>query len=330
MTRASTEDSERSLRSRLVTGAFRDEPWVYDGRPGRMVSTPHYQIFLTQTEPGFVGRVPAFLEAALGHYRVVATGEARPLLEPETSRPLTTYVFRTRAEWERMTRQLLGENAGPFLRIERGGYAWGGVAVLFDLDAGRGASRDTLSLVAHEGWHQFTQATFKQPLPPWLEEGLATLCEGYRWTGGDTVATFSPADNTERRTRLARIVAAGRLRSVQSLVLDLPADLAAGRSGAALDYYAQVWALALHLREDPRYAGALASCVEDARDGRLGARIVEVLGPDRSAALLRSGSGGRSLAVLEACFGSLPGGLDSLEAGYRSFATELARRNADR
>lgn len=304
---------------------FRDEPWVYDERPGRVVVTPHYRIYLTQTEPAFVGRVPAFLESALGHYRTVATGEASPLPAPDPDRPLTTYVFRARAEWERMTRQLLGERAGPFLRIQRGGYAWGGVAVLFDLDGG-GASRDTLSLVAHEGWHQFTQATFRQPLPPWLEEGLATLCEGYRWTGGTPVALFEPLSNPERRARLTRLVREGRFRSVQSLVLDTPADLAANAGGGALDYYAQVWALAAYLAggDGGRYADSLSACVQDARRGELGETIVRVLGPARASALIDSTDHGRSLATLEAYFGRQPGGLTALEAGYRRYAGELA------
>lgn len=305
---------------------YRDEPWVYDGRAGRSITTPHYRIFLTQTEPAFVGRVPAFLEAAMRHYRAVAAEGAETAPTPAPAHPLTTYVFRTRPEWERMTRQLLGESAGPFLRIRRGGYAWGGVAVLFDLDGGGGASRDTLSLIAHEGWHQFTQATFGQPLPPWLEEGLATLCEGYTWTGGPSVVSFEPMHNPERRRRLAGVLDGGRFRGIQSIVLNAPADLAAGDSGGALDYYAQVFALAAYLSngDGGRHADSLSECLEDARTGRLGDTIVRVLGPERAGALLNSTGQGRSLAVLEAYFGSGPGGLDALEAGYRRYCAELA------
>lgn len=290
-----------------------DEAWVYDGRAGRAITTPHYRVFLTQTEPAFLGRLPVFLEAALQHYRVVATGAAVPLpADIDGDRRLNTMVFRTRAEWERWTRQTLGDAAGPFLSIRRGGYAWAGTAVLFDIGAA-----DTMAIAAHEGWHQFTQRTFTQPLPAWLEESIATLCEGQRWIGGGgELVRFDPADNPIRREQLTRIVASGRLRSVERLVLEVPANLAAEQSDAAVDYYAQVWALGLMLREQT----ALSACVHDAASGRLGERIVAVLGRPRAAALVDRA---RGLAVLEAYFVPEASGLDQLESAYRRFVGQL-------
>lgn len=306
-----TKANRPSSRSGLPL--ITDEAWVYDGRAGRAITTPHYRVFLTQTEPAFLGRLPVFLEAALQHYRVVATGAAAPLpADIDGDRRLNTMVFRTRAEWERWTRQTLGDAAGPFLSIRRGGYAWAGTAVLFDIGAA-----DTMAIAAHEGWHQFTQRTFTQPLPAWLEESIATLCEGQRWIGGGgELVRFDPADNPIRREQLTRIVASGRLRSVERLVLEVPANLAAEQSDAAVDYYAQVWALGLLLREQT----ALSACVHDAASGRLGEKIVAVLGRPRAAALVDRA---RGLAVLEAYFVPEAGGLDQLESAYRRFVGQL-------
>jgi hypothetical protein len=346
-----TTSAQRPALAEISPTVFRDEPWTYDGRAGRVITTPHYRIHLTQTDPAFLGRVPVFLEAALAHYRTIATGPDHPLPAPNSARdhaePMSTFIFRTRAEWERFTRQMLGGGGGgggdaaaPFLRIQRGGYAWAGTAVLFDLDgpspsaARSRGTRDTMAIAAHEGWHQYTQRTFKQPLPTWLEEGLATLCEGHRWIGGPQVVEFRPHDNPERRTQLARVIAAGRFKSIEHLVLDTPADLAAEVHDDAIDYYAQVWALALFLRSDPtgRHAADLRACIEDASAGRMAARIVEILGPTRAEALAgrsTSASRLRGLAVLEAYFNTVSGGLPELDRAYRAFAAELAQPMAD-
>src|SRR5262249_25137343 len=178
---------------------------------------------------------------------------------------------RTRAEWERMTRQLLGENADPFLRIKRGGYAWAGTAVLYDAGDGGG---NIWTIAGHEGWHQFTQRTFKQSLPTWLEEGIATLCEGQRWTAAGVVLV--PTENPERRAQLSQLLRSRGLKGIERLVLEAPADLAAESSSEALGYYAQVWALGLMLREHRREQ--LARCVLDANKGRMAEQIVSVLG----------------------------------------------------
>jgi hypothetical protein len=148
------------------------------------------------------------------------------------------------------------------------------------------------------------------------------------------VEEFHERSNPERREQLARAMAAGRLKSIERLVLETPADLAAEESEQAVDYYAQVWAVGLYLKDGAmgRHAGGLRRCVEDAAAGRMGQRIVEVLGPERAAALAGDGAKAgplRGLAVLEAYFGREPGGLAELDRGYRAFAAELAGSIAD-
>lgn len=320
MAACGTAGTEPARTSEAVAAArgpgFRDEPWSYNGRGGLAISTPHYRLFTTQTDPAIIGRVPAFMEAMLAHYRTVATGPDAPLPEP-TGTPMHAFLFRDREDWERLTRHLLAENAAAFLRIRRGGYAWGGQAVL--LDPGL---PDTFTLLAHEGWHQFAQRTFRQPLPPWLEEGIATLCEGR-----DPVGRLDPAHNPERRERLAAVVSGGRLMSLERLSL-LPGVPGAEPSGSdsseALDYYAQTWAAAMFLRfgGGTALSTALRSCITDACEGRLAATMIERLGTERAASLAARA---RGLAVLEAYFARDPSELAEIEAAYRAFVLGLAR-----
>ncbi len=308
---AAIEPNQRNL--------FREEPWSFDGRGGLAISTPHYRLFTTQTDPVMVGRIPAFIESALAHYRTVVTGPEAPLPAPAGA-PMATFLLRHRSEWERLTQQLLGEDAGPFLRISRGGYAWAGNAVVLDLGL-----HDTLTILAHEGWHQYTQRTFRQPLPAWLEEGIAALCEGRR-PGLD----HDPRHNPERRNQLARLAAAGRLRTLERLALlpGVPGESPTAANVASdtgslppLDYYAQAWGAAMFLR-DGAHAESLRRCVADACAGAMAARIVESLGPARAEALVGRA---RGLAVLEAYFAPSPDHLRRIESDYLAYVNELVR-----
>jgi hypothetical protein len=190
--------------------------------------------------------------------------------------------MRTRGQWLELTRRLLGEQAGPFLMIQRGGYAWGGKAVLFDI-----GTQDTFAIAAHEGWHQYTQRAFKQPLPAWLEEGLATYMEGHKWLPGGE-PEFRPWANPERFDELRRAAAAGRLMSLEQLLEVAPTGFLsaarAGRGGGetspdAAVYYAQVWALTLFLFEHSRPRGGDAGAV-DAGPGQLSRLLADAVSGD--------------------------------------------------
>lgn len=301
---------------------FVDEPWSFDGRAGRAVETSHYRIMTTRMGPAVLGRLPGFMEDALGWYRVVGTGSTRPLplAAADAAAPgerMNVFVFAHRSEWERFTRRTLGEQAGPFLRLERGGYAWGGTSALFDV-----GEHDTLVLAGHEGWHQFTQRAFRQPLPVWLEETLATQCEAFAWEtdgAGAPVARFDPAANHTRLRQLHDAARTGSLWSVERLVIEGPGS---ELGEAAVTYYAQAWALGRMLREDDRFSANLAACVEDAHEGRLWARVIEALGRDRAEALAGGLGRGRGLAVLEAYFTG-GGRTEQVESAYREWVTRL-------
>lgn len=277
------------------------EPWTFESKPGFVYATPNYRLFTTVQSPLLVSRLPSFMETALAQYRSVLG----PL--PGPPGPMESYVLATRPQWVRFTQRLLGPQAEAFLKIQRGGFATRGYAVLYDV-----GMRDTFSLAAHEGWHQYTQRSFRQSLPVWLEEGIATYMEGYRWDQQNAgAAVFWPWANSERFEQLRRAHAAGRLMPVDRLLTTSPQELLAGRlqpsarvflrpgidvpggllpgmdasvdaivdaaTDDALNFYAQVWAMVHFLREgeNGKYREQFAATLADAAAGRLSQRLLE-------------------------------------------------------
>jgi len=121
-------------------------PWDEGGGPGERVRTEHYNLHLALKDPVFRGQLPAYLEACL-----VAYGSAITPI-PMPADPMDFYIFASRQPWEAWTRRTLGDEAGLYLGLGRGGFTTDGTSVLYDL--GR---VDTLTIAAHEGWHQFSQ-----------------------------------------------------------------------------------------------------------------------------------------------------------------------------
>jgi hypothetical protein len=299
------------------------EPWSFNSAEGRLVRTPHYRLFTTQHDTVLSSRLPLFLEAAIENYRTRFTGESSPLPEPELK--LDTYILRSRADWALLTRQMTGNQADLFLRIPRGGFAFGGKSLLFDIGA-----HDTNCIVSHEGWHQYTQRAFKRPLPVWLEEGIATYMEGHRFDGKGS-PQFLPWLNTERFDQLRRAQAQGRLMSLPALLDSAPQSLLAGAGGSAnpnadaLVYYAQVWALTHFLDEGAggRYHAPLATLLRDAASGDVDAQLTRAHGPGAPRILaMRRGPG-----VFTAYFGDL----GAAAGAYDQFIHQLVQpgsRNA--
>jgi hypothetical protein len=260
------------------------EAWSYAGRPGRAIHTAHYRFYLTQTDPMMVNRLPLFMETAMSFYRNSFAG-----LPPPPGK-LDTFLMATRGQWETLTRQLMGDNADTYLRIQRGGFASGGRGVFYDIGAA-----DTLSIASHEGWHQYTQRTFAEPLPIWLEEGIATTMEGYRWENSGPV--ILPWSNTERFDQLRAAAAGGTLLPLATIFDTSPQELISvpTMADAALTYYAQIWVLVHFLQEgeDGKYRNGLQQCVNDAASGQLGDILRERLGDraGRSTLVRRKGPG---------------------------------------
>jgi Protein of unknown function (DUF1570) len=251
--------------SPAVVAAFEVEDWEYEGHAGKLIRTPSYRLFTTAPDVAMVDQMPRFLEAALERYTTGLGPLSRPALR------LDTFLMGDRDQWASLTRQVMGREAATFLRIDRGGFASGGRALLWTI--GR---RDTFAIAAHEGWHQYTQRTFRESLPAWLEEGIAVFMEGFvedPATPGRPL--FLGWANLERFEQLRRASARGGLIPLTGLLEASPQDLLAGSTEGTLTYYAELWALTHFLREGDgdRSRRALGHVAADAQAGRLKATV---------------------------------------------------------
>ena len=149
-----------------VATPVKPDGWTYEGDTGKLLHTPHYDIYTTIADQDMNAKICEVMEGAFSQYQRLAPGV------PVSDKPMQCYLFANREEWTRFTRQHTGAAAEQYLRINRGGYTRGDWYVAYFI--GEGA---TLSVAAHEGWHQFANRNFKGRLPPFLEEGVATMFE---------------------------------------------------------------------------------------------------------------------------------------------------------
>lgn len=289
-------------------------PWSFQAHDGWILSTPSIELHTTVRDRRLLHRLPPFLELAHAH-RVNAL---TPLIRP--NEPLKTFVLSSRLEWEAMTRSLLRDNARAYLRIERGGYAINGMGIFYDL-----GPRDTFIMAAHEGWHQFVQVAFTDPLPVWLDEGIACYLEGFRWIDGESdTPEFLPWLNQQRFDQLRSAAASGTLLSLSDLVHNRPQDLLdTDRGGAAaLTYYAQCWALTHFFMESDggvRRAG-LQRLLRDAQAGRFASAVAEIAGDQEAVTLRTRRTGGGALAAYWP-----EESVESLDLAYQAFIRRIVR-----
>jgi hypothetical protein len=243
------------------------QPWTFGDSPGLLIQTPHYRIYTTISDERVLDRLPVFCEAALAHYTSALVDLPMPTV------PLETYLFRTRSQWQLKTQQILPDQADLFTNLGRGGFTTKGMAVLYYIDW-YGRTRDTFAIAAHEGWHQYTQETFKHQLPIWLEEGIATYMEGYRASDGKV--TFNPKANRERFEALRGTIRGAYAIPLSELLSKTPQGFLDTSKNSLLRYYAQVWGLTLFLAEgeDGRYRAALGELLTDAAEGRFASRMM--------------------------------------------------------
>lgn len=287
------------------------EPWQYAGAEGRVITTPNFRLYTTERDATLLDRSPAFLEIALDHY----TRALGPL--PRPSQRMDTFLLDTRAQWQRMTLQVLGGRGQGISRVARGGFAHGGKGVFFDIGV-----FDTLAIAAHEGWHQYTQSTFRERLPAWAEESIAVYMEGHRWAGATPV--FLPWANVERFDHLRRVHARGDLLPLRVMLGSTPEDLLTPVNDDLLTFYAQGWALIhfLNAYHGSEAREGLRAMLADAQRGRLsGAVSARITDREFLARAVRD----RSLAseaVFRAYFGD---DLDAFERDFQAFVADLVR-----
>ena len=287
------------------------DPWEFAGHDGVVIRTAHYRIYTTERDLQMRARMSEFVEYALAHYRTAIT----PL--PAPAMKLDVYLMDNRSQWDLLTKRLMGVAAGTLSNIERGGYASRGIGVYFDLGL-----HDTLAIAAHEGWHQYTQRVFRDPLPIWLEEGMATYMEGHRWVlGGHDEPEFMAWANMERFDRLRDAVNAGREISLVRLLGMRPQDELGSGGEGLLDFYAHVWALAHFLdeAEDARYRTQLCELLTDAASGNLRKVLVAELGrvPAQEALTRRVGDG-----VFRTYFGR---DMDGVSRSFHEYVRAIVR-----
>jgi hypothetical protein len=294
-----------------------ETPWWFGADPGRRLDTRHYRIHTTISHERVLARLPIFMECALRNYTSVL-GDL-----PEPSAPLESYIFRERGQWRSKTREILPEQASAFENLGRGGFTTRGTSVLYYLDWG-GRDHDTLAIAAHEGWHQYTQVAFRNALPIWLEEGIATYMEGYSFPLSDRFPEFRPAQNNERQSALAVAIRRDRLIPLRELLDAPPQSFLEDGKRSLLTYYAQAWALTRFLAEgaEGRYRPALERALIDAAEGRLTARIARapavVAAGGRPAAIATRGGPWLILAYFES-------DMHRFEQEYLAFLRHLAR-----
>jgi hypothetical protein len=211
--------------------------WENKYGPGLRLTTTHYLIYTTLLDPVMLRRIPGFMESVYRAYKTQLTEVV------ETQSGLRIYLFADRRQWEEFTKDFADDQARTFCRIKAGAYYYNGVCVAYDIGPAR-----TLSVLGHEGWHQFSDKHFKFRLPSWIDEGVAMLFE----TNGVESDTFqiAPAKNAYRLSSLRRTLENDGMIPLQELIASNPGDvLAMDRAEAVMAFYSQSYALVRFLRE---------------------------------------------------------------------------------
>ncbi|MCK4659655.1 MAG: DUF1570 domain-containing protein [Phycisphaerae bacterium] len=282
------------------------EEWSYNNAVGQLLTTDHFEIYTTIADQELRAVLPLFLESAYQLYT--------SLLPPITSdNPrMQTYLFNSRFQWDRFVRDTFPRRYRIYARIQHGGFAEGRMCVVYYLRRAY-----TLSIIAHEGMHQYFGSHFKTRIPAWLNEGLATYCEGFDFRDGAPV--FLPRLNTFRLNPLRRTLTSDALIPLPKLLATHAGEVVGeGHSGLTSAYYAQVWALTVFLRhgQGGRYAPGFARMLEDIRNGSLHTKA--------RAARLASGQPGQ-MSLGEAVFRAyITHDLETVEQHYRDYMIKLA------
>jgi len=213
------------------------EVWTNRYGPGLKLTTAHYEVFTTLLNPSILRQSAEIIESAYKAYNL-------QLPEPiETKIKFTIYLFADRRQWEDFTNNFAGEQAGIFLRIKAGAYCHNGACVAYDIGSER-----TFSVLAHEGWHQFSSRHFKYRLPSWLDEGVAMLFEVQRTEDG--TFGFEPAKNAYRLDALKKTLLNNKMLPIRDLIMTTPGEvLASDQAEAVMGFYSQSYALIRFLRE---------------------------------------------------------------------------------
>lgn len=253
-----------------VPVAVQEQEWTSPtGLKGVQLLTEHFDLRVTAQDAILREYLPTFMEEAFRQYAA--------LLPPVrgSSERLTVYLFDNRDQWAAFTRGFSPEHADTYLHILSGGYTdhASATSVAYDLHRDR-----TLALLAHEGLHQHLARYFPEPVPAWINEGLATQFEQFELDG--PFPQFTPRHNYFRRNNLRELVTEahdGLIPLPDLLTMDAGQAVRGIRHGSRA-YYAQIWSLALFLKDGP--------CPPEYQEGF--GRLLVDLGTDRMRTAIRA------------------------------------------
>jgi len=225
--------------------------WPLKTTTGTRIETDHYRLMTTVNDPQFQEAAVKLAESQFQRFHAMIP------LQPEDK--MTVYVFSNTRQWMAFTQaQFPPAVAKVYLKIRNGGYA------AKDLAAFSYMGRfPTLTIMAHELFHLYlNQVRGSQPVPAWVNEGLACYFEAHEGDGFDPVVT--PTKNLFRRQNLADAVAANRLFPLTHLLGTNAGEVCVENQGGMLTYYAQLWGL-IQFLQDPKsgYCGNFQSLLAE-------------------------------------------------------------------
>jgi len=217
---------------------FAREDWSFGRAQGTKLTTKHYVLYTTCKSKPFVDAMPGFLETCWKAYALLAPSETTP------DHRLEVYLFQTRWQWEQFTERFNPSRADIYKRIRSGGYSERGITV-----SHYASQRTALSVLAHEGLHQYLELTRGNNIPAWLNEGLATYHEGFDLNPRTNLPIFKPTTNYLRTRSLRSALASDSLIPLRE-ILEVHAGVAVQKGGSHVrSYYSQVWSLTLFLMQ---------------------------------------------------------------------------------
>ncbi|HEX8916019.1 MAG TPA: hypothetical protein VF796_26970, partial [Humisphaera sp.] len=227
-------------------------PATFGGVASRRVVTPNYLIETTITDSDVVANIAQVMEGANAQYRKLAPDV------PQGGDPLKCFVFANRNQWAQFTEANTGADAKVYLRINRGGYAIGDWYVSYYI-----GDRETYSVAAHEGFHQYVGRHFKRRPPPFLEEGLATLFEYVEWD--KELPRWRWDVNQTRFNGLERSLKNGTTIPLTQLCQMHAGQVVSKSVWKVETFYSQAWAFARFLNDGQggRYRPALRRMLAD-------------------------------------------------------------------
>lgn len=226
----------RAAKDYNVDASFTTEDWSFGKAEGAKLTSPHYVIYTTCRYKPFVNALPGFLETCWAAYADLLPTDKPP------ERRLDVYLFQERWQWEKFTERFNPDRADVYKRIRSGGYSERGITV-----SHYSSQRTALSVLAHEGLHQYIELTRGANIPPWLNEGLAAYFEAFDIDAKTNRPIFKPETNYLRTGSLREAIAAGDLIPLSRILGTHAGIEVQERAGHVRTYYAQVWSLVVFM-----------------------------------------------------------------------------------